>query len=269
MELMVDNLKYYFKVIKLILKNSLIRDLTFKSNFFIRISTDLVWYVINILFFQIIYISSSGLGNWSIHEVTLFMGTMFIIDSLHMSIFYFNIFAIPQYIRDGTLDNFLLKPINSKFFISIRQISFSSFFNIFFGIFFVCYSSIQLNLDITIINITLYTLLVINGVVIMYSLLFIGAILSIHFSMTEGLMSAIFDLFQFGMKPEIIYNGILKLIITYIIPLLVIVNTPAKLLIDKISIYGVIWSFIASIGLYLFSNILWKKSLKKYSSATS
>jgi len=266
---MVDNFLYYLKVFSIVIYNSLIKELTFRFNITIRIMTDITWYLVNILFFQVIYLNSNTILGWNLGEVMLFLGTMFIIDSLHMSFFYFNTLQIPYYIRTGLLDSFLIKPINTRFLISIRNINFSSLFNAAFGIFVVSLSIQELDLTLNFFYITIYILFIINGVLIMYSILFIGATLSIYFSRTEGLMNTFFEIFQFGMKPDIIYEGTVKFVMTYIIPVLVIVNFPTKILLNKLSIINSLWGFGISILLLIISHVFWKISLKKYTSATS
>lgn len=266
---MVDNLVYYLKLISLIFHNSLIKELTFRFNMIIRVLTDITWYLVNIMFFQIIYLNSNTILGWNSWEIVLFLGTMFIIDSLHMSFFYFNTFKIPNYIRTGLMDSFLLKPVNTRFLISLRNVNFSSLINAVFGILVVLISLKKLNIILNLLNVFIYILLIINGVIIMYSLLFIGATMSIYFIRTEGLMNTFFEIFQLGMKPDIIYEGIVKLIITYIIPVLVIVNFPVKLILNRLSISDLIWGFGVTILLMTISHVFWKVSLKKYTSTTS
>ena len=55
MKLLVDNLLYYMKIIKQIVKNSVSKEINSRGNFFIRIATDLLWYIVNVVFFEIIY----------------------------------------------------------------------------------------------------------------------------------------------------------------------------------------------------------------------
>ena len=43
------------KIIKQIVKNSVSKEINSRGNFFIRIATDLLWYIVNVVFFEIIY----------------------------------------------------------------------------------------------------------------------------------------------------------------------------------------------------------------------
>ena len=257
---MVDNIKYYFKILNSIFVSSFKREMYFKSNFIIRIATDLVWYGLNLAFFQVIYMNSNGLGGWNINEVNFFMGNVFLIDSINMAFLYPNVQNIPYIIRMGDLDNVLLKPINSRFYISVRRINVSSLLNMFFGIGLIIFFGQKMNMSYNIGKLAVYLLLVVNGVLIMYSILFMAATLSIYVNKSEGLITTLFDIFNLGMKPDSIYGGIFKTIITYVVPLLIIVNFPVKYMTQKLADYNVLWSIIVTVLLLLVSDIFWKIS---------
>jgi len=266
---LVDRINRYLTVFGQILKTCLIRDLSFRFNVISRFITDIAWYLVNILFFKIIYMGSTQIYGWGKWEIMLFLGTAFVIDSLHMMFFYFNVFKIPEYVRNGELDSFLLKPINPKYLISIKNLNFSSVASLIFGIVIIITSFCNLHIHISLLQLFLYIGFILNGVIIMYFILFSCAILSVYFIKTEGLIETFFNIFQFGMKPDIIYNYALKLVITYVIPVIVIVNFPAKLIIEGFSLMNFVWGFVVTVLMSVISSVLWKCSLKKYTGASS
>lgn len=252
-----------------LLQNSLMRELSFRFNSLIRIFTDITWYLVNITFFKIIYSYTIYVGNWTSWEVYSFLGTMMIIDSLYMTFFYFNVMRVPTYVRNGSLDIFLLKPINSRFLISFQTINWSSLITFLFGVSFTIYSVFQLENIPCIKNVAIYVVLIINGILLMYYLMFIGAIFSFYFYRTEMLMESVFEIFQIGMKPEFIYGQGLRMLFTYVVPVLVIVNYPAKILFDELSFFDLFWATGITVVLHLLTSFFWNYSLKKYNSATS
>ncbi|MDO8610552.1 MAG: ABC-2 family transporter protein, partial [bacterium] len=66
-----------------------------------------------------------------------------------------------------------------------------------------------------------------------------------------------------------IYQGILKTVFVFFLPLAVMVTFPTQFLLGVLSIPFTIWSFVAGfLALYL-SHAFWNFALKKYSSASS
>lgn len=72
-----------------------------------------------------------------------------------------------------------------------------------------------------------------------------------------------------GRFPIGIYPGFLKMILTWVIPIGVIITVPAKLLLDQIDFEQLIAGAGLAVGFFLFSTIFFKISLKRYASASS
>ncbi len=74
---------------------------------------------------------------------------------------------------------------------------------------------------------------------------------------------------KFAEKPEIIYPKSLRLILTYILPFIVIVNFPSKTLMQIASWKSALYMFLITIFISAFAIWGWNKSIKYYSSASS
>jgi ABC-2 type transport system permease protein len=69
--------------------------------------------------------------------------------------------------------------------------------------------------------------------------------------------------------PIDIYKEPIRSILTFIIPVGIMIAFPVKALLGLISPMGVVWSFIFGVGIFLFSVRIWKFALTKYTSASS
>jgi ABC-2 type transport system permease protein len=77
------------------------------------------------------------------------------------------------------------------------------------------------------------------------------------------------DLTSLGRFPIDIYKEPLKSILTFVIPVGVMVTLPAKALIGLISPVGVLISFVVGILAIFLSARFWKYALRFYTSASS
>ena len=255
-------------MLKVLMRNSLKREFNAKINFFIRLVTDIVWYSCSMLFFEVIYATTIGIGDWSIEQIHLFLGVSFVVDSLHMSFFYFNTMQLPYLVRMGEIDRILLYPIDSFVYASVQNIDFSSFISGVFGVWLIVKSLIDMKINVSLLRIIIFIVLILCGVLTMKSILFIIGELTFFLGNTEHLLEIVFDIFQFGMKPECIYDERTKRGITYIIPLLLIANFPSKFICSNLDVFEVIWSVTVMSCLLLLSKILWKVGLIHYSGTT-
>jgi len=52
---MIKNIKKYFQLYIAMFKASFIADLEYRANFFTRIMTDILWYIAQVMTFEVIY----------------------------------------------------------------------------------------------------------------------------------------------------------------------------------------------------------------------
>ena len=108
------------------LRNSLIRELSFKANFILWMIVEVLWFCGQIVFFGIIFGQVDRIGDWSKWEVVLLLGTHQMIAQLFQAFFFVNVSNIPELVRTGKLDSLLVLPIDSQFAVSTKQFGLDS-----------------------------------------------------------------------------------------------------------------------------------------------
>ena len=86
----------YIEIYSIMLRNSLIRDLSFKANFLLWMAVEILWFCGHIVFFSIIFGNVDHIGDWTKWEVVLLIGTHQIIAQLFQAFFFVNL------AKDGT-----------------------------------------------------------------------------------------------------------------------------------------------------------------------
>src|SRR5204862_7489175 len=108
-------MRRYIEIYSIMLRNSLIRDMSFKANFRLWMVVELLWFCGQIVFFSIIFVSVDHIGDWTKWEVVLLVGTHQIIAQLFQAFFLVNLANIPALVRMGKLDSVLVSPIDGEF----------------------------------------------------------------------------------------------------------------------------------------------------------
>ncbi len=127
----------YLKVFLTFARNSLIRDMSFRMNFILQCLSSMSWALMNWGLFKIIYQHTGEIGRgtgWHENEFFVFLGTIWIINSLIQTIFMVNASEFSELIRTGNLDFALLKPIDTQFLISFPRINWSQIPNGLLGV---------------------------------------------------------------------------------------------------------------------------------------
>ena len=130
----------YWQIYKLLLRNSLIRELSFKANFLLWLVTELLWFLGQILFVDVLFLNTERIGDWSKWEVVPLIGTHQMISQIFQAVFYVNLANLPELVRTGRLDLMLLLPVDAQFSGSTRQFGLDNVVNVAVGAAFVVFS---------------------------------------------------------------------------------------------------------------------------------
>lgn len=224
----------YVRVFATFARNSLVRDMTFRANFLIEAFTSLVWMLMNLGFYILIFHYTAQISDWNRYQFFAFMATSMFINSLVQAFFMPNAEEFSEQIRTGGLDFALLKPIDTQFLISMARIEWSSLSNFLFGIGLLIYSLANLDYLPSPLAMLLYPLYILCGVAILYSLMVAMAATSLWLGRNQSLYDFWFYITNFSRYPMEIYSGDygtpLQWFFTFLVPVLVVVNVPARLM---------------------------------------
>jgi ABC-2 type transport system permease protein len=269
----------YHRVFATFARNSLVRDMTFRTNFIIESISSLSWMFMNLGFYLLIFQYTPMIGadtGWGKYQFFVFLSTTLFINSLVQAFFMPNAEEFSEQVRTGGLDFALLKPIDTQFLISLTKVDWSSLSNFVFAIVLLSYSLLRLDYAPGPVQVLLYPVYVLCGVAILYSLMIALASTSIWLGRNQNLYDFWFYITNFSRYPMEIYRGPfgtpLRRLFTFLIPVLVVVNVPARLLalpFDPDNWWLALFTLAATAGSLLFSRWLFLRALASYRSASS
>lgn len=291
----------YLKVFLTFARNSLIRDMSFRMNFVLQCVSSMSWAAMNWGLFKIIYRHTSEIGRgtgWHENEFFIFLGTVWIVNSLVQTFFMANAEEFSELIRTGNLDFALLKPIDTQFLISFPRINWAQVPNGILGVLLIAYSLLKIyeqnpdSVDAASVaavhkqfswfSIPVFMFFVACGTTVMYSVMICLASTSIWFGRNQNLYNFWFYITNFYRYPMEIYQrggGIGMALwgtFTFVIPILVVSNIPARVLAQPLGSPWKLWEWglagfaiVASIWSVLASRWVFRKALLSYRSASS
>jgi len=228
-----------------------------------------------LLIFTLTDTIAAGTG-WGQNEFLVFLATTYFVTSLVQLLFMPNAEEFSELIRTGGLDFVLLKPIDAQFLVSLQRMNWSQASNFLFGLVLLFYALGQLDYQPGLIAALLYPLYVLCGVAIMYSLMISLAATSIWLGRNQTLYNFWFYITNFSRYPLEIYEGRigtpLQLTFTYLIPVLVVINVPARLLAKPLregEAYLALFALLATVVSLVASRWVFQRALLSYRSASS
>ena len=273
----------YLRVFLTFVRNSLVRDMMFPANFIIESLSSFGWVLMNVGFYLLIFeytdkIQGATPGDaWNKHQFFVFIATSMFINSIVQMFFMTNADEFSELIRTGGLDFALLKPIDTQFLISLRRIEWASLANFLVAAVLMAYALPRItSIEITFWRVALYLVYVSAGVLILYSLTIVLAAVSVWLGRNTSIYDFWFYITTFSRYPMEIYQGTLgdwlRGIFTFALPILIVVNVPARFLAKTMRTeywYLAIFAIVATIVSLLASRWVFQRALTSYRSASS
>jgi ABC-2 type transport system permease protein len=240
------------------------------------------WVFMNLGFYILIFEYTPMIGagtGWGKYQFFLFLATTLIVNSLLRAFVLSNAVEYSELIRTGSLDFALLKPIDTQFLISFQRVEFSSIGPLICGLLLMAYSLLQVDYHPGPVQVTLYLLFVLCGVAIYYSLMIAMAATSVWLGQNKALIDFWFYVTNFSRYPMEIYAGRfgapLRFVFTFMIPVLIAVNVPARLLVRPLNPQAPedwllpTFTLFATVASLVASRWVFNRALLSYRSASS
>src|SRR5215813_1532867 len=119
----------YFGIYAALWRNSVTREMIFKSNFLLWIVVETLWFALQLSFIGVLYLHTDHIGTWTKWQVVLLIGASHFIQQIFQAFFLINCTNLSELVRTGKLDFLLLLPVNTRFVVSFRQVDLGGFVN--------------------------------------------------------------------------------------------------------------------------------------------
>lgn len=260
---------HLFRLWITLFKNCLSRDMEFRLHYALQVLVDIVWCAVQIGFFEVMFMYTPAFAGLSRSEAYLFLGTLFIVDSLNMMLVASNFWHFPRHVNTGELDFFLLKPVSPLFLSYFRFINTASMVNVSVSIIIFAIGLMMHDQSISIMQWIGWFVGLMCGSLILFSLEAIVGSMSFFFVNASGVQSIFYALYQIAMRPDGIYNSMMRRIFITIFPLSLIASVPSSMLFNSASIemFGIM--VLMSIIMAFASMRFFSYSLKRYNGASS
>src|SRR3989344_1400010 len=257
---------YYFKLWLFMSKNAFMVYILDRFSLLIFLFGKIIRFIMFFLFLYFLVRGTDSLAGYSINQTLFFFLTFNLVDIISQFLFR-EVYRFRSLIVSGGFDLVLTKPMSALFrsllggadlidLVTIPPLLIATYY-------------VGSLLNPTSINAMLYILLLINGLLIATSFYIAVLALGIVTLEIDHTIMIYRDLISLGRLPIDIYKEPFRSVITFLIPVGVMISFPAKAMIGLISIQGILVSFgLAGISMFL-SIRFWNFALKKYTSASS
>jgi|694.fasta_scaffold12777_4 ABC-2 type transport system permease protein len=245
-------------------KISAIADLQVPVNLGIQFFNDILWYLLQIVLFETLYLNVSQLGGWGIAEMRVFLGVLFLVDAFQMLLFAHNFDVFSEKIARRELDLLLLRPVSSQQLMTSQKLQCGFILNATFAFCWLLWSLSLLPGGISWVHFLLIFIVVPAGLAVFYSTRLIICTIALLLTRAEHFHELYFTFFKMGQRPDRLYGPTLRYFILMVFPVGMIASVPSRVLVDPTN--GLTLAMlILGAGVSLFAaNCFWRWSVKRY-----
>ena len=250
------------------------QEMSFRGNFFIRVGTELLWFVLLVAFYEVIYSKTDSVAGWTKFEYLLLIGTHFIVTGAVETFFMPNFSELAEKVRSGKLDFALAKPVDEQFLLTLQSTDWATATNIIYGLVMVITCVVQLGARPAPAQVLVYAVTVLCGVAIFYGLMTMLSVTAVWLIRNQNIYEMWFYVNIFARFPPEVFVGPLgtplRRVLTYLIPVLVAVAVPAGTLARSALRWEMAaYALLASAALLAGSRLVFRWALAHYRSASS
>lgn len=257
----------YWRTLRLFWGASLAAEAEYRLNFVLALLTSLLTLGGSLFGLFLFYRVGYQPGGWPWEEALIVLGMFTLMDGWCGTFLSPNLNRIVTQVQDGTLDFVLLKPIDSQFWLSTRNFSLWGLPNVVFGVVMLAYAGWKLRLGPW--GYAVGALPFLCGLVVLYSLWFLLAALSMWFVKIYNVTYVLKSILDAGKYPVGAYPATFRLVFTFVIPVAFLTTFPAEAVLGRGSATWTWAAVFLAVALFLASRRFWKFALRYYSSASS
>lgn len=262
-------MKKAIKLFILFFKINWMQEAEFRVNLLINSLMSVGWAFLMLLFTQIIYGHVSTIGGWTKQEVILLVITQAISWGLLTIALLPGIDSLSNKIKQGNLDQLLVKPVSSRLLLAISDQNMDGLLRIPVLVVILIIISRNLLIIPTMVTFMFYFTILILGVFIIYNIFFMiytSVFWLVDLSNMGSLNSKIAETAQF---PPEAFSLKIRIFMCYLIPTIFMAAVPTKILLGGHIWPSLILTIIVAIVTFVISQIFWNFALRHYSSASS
>lgn len=262
-------MKRYLKLIFVIFRYCFIRVLEFRSEVIVWAIHSACWAFLALAMVGLIFGQVNSIAGWTKNEAMALSIVCSMFNSFLWWFIYPSILRLAETIQDGHFDFYLLRPINSQFLASFSRFEFENYPRVIIMAILLVWLISSQQIFVSVGSIIGFIILFLFGGVIFYSLFLFITTLSFWLINMRELENLFDTMVTSGRYPTWIFNGGLRAIFFFVIPIGFVATFPVQVLLGKSGWELVAFGGVMAAIFLVVSHKFWNFALKHYSSASS
>lgn len=262
-------MRRYLTLLELFARNSLQVALEYRANFVVACFQSSFWLLWGMVGTLVFYRFTGTLGGWTLPQALLVVGLFRIFEGLVDGVMRPNITRIVEHIAKGTLDFVLLKPVDSLFMASLRQLNLMTLPDFVVGAGLIVYGLWLQRIMPGPLDLLAFALLIGCAAVIAYSLWMLLTTTAFWLVRIENVAEVLTAVYETGRYPVTAFGPWLRIALTFLVPVAFMTTFPAAALLGTLEPLYLVAAPVMAGLLLQATRLFWRHALRSYTSASS
>lgn len=246
-----------------------LNELQYRANFWINLLQSSLSLLSALAGMGVVFYHTDALAGWLPMELLALLGIYFLMSGFINTLVQPSMERFLTDIRQGTFDFVLTKPRDAQLLTTIRRISIWSLMDIFLGAGVLTVALVRLGRGFSLGQLLGFLVVLAAGAVIVYSFWLILATTAFWFVNVENVLVVFQSMYQAGRWPVSIYPTMLRVVLTFLIPVAFAVTVPAEAIIGRLSWTSLATSLGLALAMFIASRSFWLYGVRNYSGASA
>jgi len=259
----------YLRLLGIFWRNSVATEMEYRVNFIANAVLSAFWLAWAAIGVSVYFRFADEVGGWTYPELLVVVGLFFSVNGVRQAVITPNLARMTEYIRMGTLDFLLTKPIDAQFMVSLRHIGVFNWLDPVLGVVLAGLGVAASDRTLTLGGVAGFLVLLGSGIMIMYALALALMSLSVWTVSSEGMDDVLQGMVETSRLPVQFYRGALQAVLTVGLPVAFLTTFPAEALLGRGEARLLVVAPLVAVMAVGAATGVWRFALRSYSGASS
>jgi ABC-2 type transport system permease protein len=259
----------YLRLLAVQLRASTALALQYRLEFLGQGALALLWTAWSLVPILVVFSGRAGVAGWSFEEALVVIGWFTVMKGVLEGAVNPSLASVVEHIRKGTLDFVLLKPADAQFLVSTARFMPWRLVDVLAGLAIFGAAFARLGRWPSPGAVAAALAMLLCAALVLYSLWILVISAAFHVVKIDNLSYLFSSIFDAARWPVTVFQGLWRLLFTFVIPLALMTTYPALALLGKLSAALALQALAGALVFAALSRLVWTRSIARYTSASS
>jgi len=258
----------YLRLLGIFWRSAVATELEYRVNFAANVFLSLFWMVWAGVGVAVYFRFTDSVAGWTYPQLLVVVGLFFAVNGVRQAVFSPNLERMTEYVRNGTLDFLLTKPVDAQFMAGFRHLGVYNLLDPFLGLGLAAVGLVLGRQPVSPATLGAFAVTIVAALLVLYALTLVSMALAVRLVSSEGIDEVSFAFVEAARFPVQLYRRPVQTLLT-VVPVAFLTTLPAQALLGRLAPGWLVTAPVVGVVAVLAASAAWRASLRGYSGASA